>query len=200
MMFKKALYGVATLTLMAGSLSAQPTTWTADKAHSQVKFSVSHLVVAEVEGRFKDFDATLKSSKEDFTDAQLEAKIKVGSIDTDNEKRDKHLRSGDFFDAEHFPEITFMSTAFEKAGKDTYKIKGDLTIRGTTKPVVLDAKYNGTITDPYGNTKVGFKAVTVINRFDFGVKWDAKLESGALVAGDMVTITLLFEGNKAPQG
>jgi polyisoprenoid-binding protein YceI len=127
----------------------------------------------------------------------LEAKIQVASIDTDNERRDKHLRSADFLDAEKHPEITFKSTGFEKTGKDTYKVKGNLTIRGNTKPVVLDAKYNGTVKDPYGNTKVAFRATTAINRFDFGTVWDAKIETGGLVAGEMVNITILFEGNKA---
>ncbi|HET6271421.1 MAG TPA: YceI family protein [Bacteroidota bacterium] len=177
--------------------SAQIVTWNVDKAHSHVKFNVSHLVIAEVEGRFKDFDATLTNSKEDFTDAQLVATIKVASIDTDNESRDKHLRSADFLDAEKHPEIIFKSTSFEKAGQDTYKIKGDLTIRGNTKPVILEAKYNGTVTDPWGNTKVAFKATTAISRFDFGTVWDKKIATGGLVAGETVNITLFFEGTKA---
>jgi len=177
--------------------SAQIVTWNVDKAHSHVKFNVSHLVIAEVEGRFKDFDVTLKNSEDDFTDAQLEANIKVASIDTDNESRDKHLRSADFLDAEKYPEITFKSTSFEKTGENTYKIKGDLTIRGNTKPVILEAKYNGTVTDPWGNTKVAFKAMTSISRFDFGTVWDKKIQTGGLVAGEMVKITLFFEGTKA---
>jgi polyisoprenoid-binding protein YceI len=194
---RKTLFSLVVLALMVGRLSAQPVMWTVDKAHSHVRFTVSHLVIAEVEGRFKDFDVTLKNSKEDFTDAELEAKIQVASIDTDNERRDKHLRSADFLDAEKHPEITFKSTGFEKTGKDTYKVKGNLTIRGNTKPVVLDAKYNGTVKDPYGNTKVAFRATTAINRFDFGTVWDAKIETGGLVAGEIVNITILFEGNKA---
>lgn len=172
---------------------AQTTKWKADKAHSQVRFSVSHMVIAEVTGRFKDFDVSLEQTADDFTGSRLDAVIQSGSVNTDNEMRDKHLRSDDFLNAEKFPEITFKSTSFEKTGKDTYKIAGNLTIRDVTKPVVLDVIYNGSITDPMGNARAGFKAITTINRFDYGVKWNKAIEAGGLIAGENVEITLLME-------
>lgn len=177
------------------SVSAQ-TTWIADKAHTQITFSVTHLLISEVTGRFSDFDITFHDANEDFTDGTIRVTIRTASINTGIEKRDNHLKSDDFLGAEKFPNITFESTLIEKTGKDTYKITGDLTIRDVTKSVVLDAKHNGTVTDPWGVTKAGFKATTSINRFDFGVKWGAALEAGGLVAGETVVLTLLMEFNK----
>ncbi len=179
--------------LALGTGVAPATTWKQDAAHSQVKFSVSHLVVGEVEGGFKDFDVTLKQGKDDFSGSALEATIKTSSINTENDMRDKHLRSDDFLNAEKYPLITFKSTSFEKIGENTYKITGDLTIRDVTKPVVLDAKYAGQITDPRGNRKAGLRATGSFNRFDFGVKWNKTIEAGGLVAGDTINITLLME-------
>jgi polyisoprenoid-binding protein YceI len=171
------------------------TTWKADKAHSKINFSVTHMVIAEVDGRFTDFDATLTGSKDDFSDAKITATIKSASITTDNDFRDKHLRSDDFFNADKYPEIKFKSTSIEKTGENTYKITGDLTIRDTTKTVVLDTKYNGQVVG-MGATKCAFKATTTINRFDYGVHWDKTIESGGLVVGKNVDITLLLEFNK----
>lgn len=182
--------------LLATSGNAQMTTWSLDKFHSQVKFSVSHLVIAEVTGRFTDFHVKFQHPGDDFTKANIEATIKTASISTDVEKRDNHLRSDDFLNAEKYPVITFKSNSIEKTGEDTYGIKGDLTIREVTKPVVLDTKFNGTIKDPRGNIKAGFKATTTINRFDYGVKWNAATEAGGLVAGKEVEITLLMEFSK----
>ena len=126
---------------------AQTGDWKLDKSHSQVKFSVAHMVISEVTGVFKDFDVTFTSASEDFTDATIEATIKAASIDTGNENRDKNVRSDEFLNAEKFPEIKFKSTKVEKSGDTNYKITGDLTIRDITKPVVLDTKYKGTIKD-----------------------------------------------------
>jgi len=193
---KKATLYLTLLTFSAMQLLAQTTVWKTDKAHSQVNFSVSHLLIAEVTGRFNEFDATLSHIKEDFTDATIEATIKASSINTDNQMRDNHLRSDDFLNAEKYPNLIFKSTSIEKTGKNTYKIKGDLTVRDSTKSVVLDAKFNGQITDPKGNTKAGFKATTTIDRFEFGVKWNRALETGELLAGREITITLLMEFNK----
>lgn len=181
--------------IAALSVSAQ-TTWIADKAHTQITFSVTHLLISEVTGRFSDFDVTFHDANEDFTDGTIRVTIRTASINTGIEKRDNHLKSDDFLGAEKFPNITFESTLIEKTGKDTYKITGDLTIRDVTKSVVLDAKHNGTVTDPWGVTKAGFKATTSINRFDFGVKWGAAMEAGGLVAGETVDLTLLMEFNK----
>jgi polyisoprenoid-binding protein YceI len=170
-------------------------TWNLDKAHSAVKFSVAHLVISEVAGQFKDFAVTLTAADEEFAGAKLTATIKTTSVFTDNERRDGHLRSADFLDVERCPEMTFVSTSFEKTGDGTYKINGDLTLRGVTRPVVLDALYKGRV-KAWGKTIDAFSATTEINRFDFGVKWDAKIESGGLVAGEKVKIELTYEGVK----
>jgi polyisoprenoid-binding protein YceI len=186
-----------TLGLLFGlSLTTAQTTWKSDLSHSRVDFSVSHLVIAEVTGRFTQFEVTLQQGKEDFSDSKLEATIKTASINTDNEGRDKHLKSDDFLNAEKFPDLTFRSTSFVKTGKDTYKVTGNLTIRDVTKEVVLDTKYNGSVTDPWGNLKSAFKATASVNRFDYGVKWNKAIETGGLVAGDTISITLLIELGK----
>ncbi|MBK7256824.1 MAG: polyisoprenoid-binding protein [Ignavibacteriae bacterium] len=190
---QRTILAVLTLVLAISGAVAQ-TTWKLDNAHSAVKFSVTHMVIAEVPGNFREFDVTFtQKGTADFAGSSLSATIKTASINTDNEGRDKHLRSDDFFNADKFPAITFTSTSFEKTGTDTYVIKGDLTIRDVTKPVVLNARYTGTVKDPRGNTKIGFKATTAINRFDFGVKWNKAVEAGGLVVGETVDITLLME-------
>ncbi len=189
---KKTLILFIFTLVIAVSLSAQ-TTWKVDASHSNVLFTVSHMVVSEVTGRFTDFEATLIQNGTDFTGGKLNAKIKSTSINTDNDGRDKHLRSADFFDAEKHPEITFVSKSFEKTGKDIYKITGDFSMRGVTKTVTLDAKYKGTTKDPWGNTKAGFKATTSLNRMDFGVTWSKSLDSGGLVVGETIDVTLQIE-------
>jgi len=141
-----------------------PTKWTIDKVHSNVKFTVTHLVISEVEGYFKIFDGTVEHSKPDFSDAKINFTVDVNSINTDNENRDKHLKSDDFFNAEKFPQMKFESTSFTPLGNNKYKLAGNLTIRDVTKPVTFDVTYGGTAN--MGNTvKSGFKAKTTINRF-----------------------------------
>ena len=191
--FKSLLF----ITVLAvSSLFAQKTGWNLDKAHSSVGFSVKHMVISEVTGNFKDFDVSFKSTKSDFTDVSVDATIKVGSINTDNEKRDGHLKTDDFFNAEKFPVITFKSASFEKVGDNKYKITGDLTIRDVTKKVTFDATYNGSIKAPWGAQIYSWKATVAINRFDFGLKWNKAIEAGGLIAGDTVNITLNLELNK----
>lgn len=180
------------IVLTVFTVNAQ-TTWKLDIAHSKVQFAISHMVISEVTGRFKDFDATLTQTKDDFTNAKLEATIKVNSIDTDNESRDKHLKSPDFFDVEKYQEIKFVSKPFEKSGKDKYKITGALTMHGITKMIVLDTKFNGQANDPWGNTKAGFKATAVVNRKDFGIVYNTTLETGGLLIGEDVEITISVE-------
>lgn len=177
--------------VVSGSSSAQ--TWQLDKAHSQVTFSVAHLVIAEVSGRFTDFEVNYTQAKDDITSATIEAKIKTASIHTDNENRDKHLRSDDFLNAEKFPEMTFKSKSIEKVGDKEYRIHGDLTIRDVTKPVVLNATHAGDVTDPWGNVKRAFKATTKFNRFDYGVKWNTAIETGGLVAGETIYVSLAMQ-------
>ena len=189
---KKLILAAAALLLVSASSFAQTQIWKADKVHSKVGFSVSHLVVSEVEGKFSDYDATLTTDANGKLE-KVEAVIKVASITTDNADRDKHLKSDDFFAAEKYPELTFVSKSIKAAGKNSYKIIGDLTMRGVTKSVTLDTKFNGQIKDPWGNTKSGWVATTTVNRFDYGLQWNKALEAGGLVVGKDVDISLKLE-------
>jgi len=187
---RKALATVAVL--QAGLAAAPAQEWKADAVHTNVTFTVTHMLVAEVSGRFKEFTIALKQGKEDFSGSTVEATVKTASLSTDNETRDNHLRSDDFFNVEKYPAMTFTSTSFEKTGDDTYKITGDLTIRDVTKPVTFDAKLLGTVTDARG-TRVGFRATTEINRFDYGVKWDRTLDTGGFIVSKNVEIKITAE-------
>lgn len=172
--------------------SAQ-TRWNLDASHSNVKFTVTYSGVAEMDGQFNSFAGTILSNKEDFTDAQIEFTVDAASIDTDNEKRDEHLRSDDFFNAEKFPKMTFRSTSFRKTGDRTYVLEGDLTIRDVTKRVKFDVNYGGTVLDARGNTRAGFVARTTINRFDYNLKWNRVVESVSVVGADVqVRINVTF--------
>jgi polyisoprenoid-binding protein YceI len=153
------------------------------------------MVVSEAVGSFKDFTIDLKSEKDDFSDATVQSTIKVASLSTDNDRRDAHLKSDDFFNAEKYPEINFKSTSFEKLGDTKYKITGDLTIRDVTKNVTFDAVLNGTLKTTRGVLSA-WKATTTINRFDYNLKWNKTLETGGLIAGQDATITLNLELNK----
>lgn len=172
--------------------------WTIDKAHSSVKFTVTHMVVSEVEGSFKLFDGTMENSKADLSDAKINFTVDVNSIDTDNEKRDGHLKGDDFFSAEKYPSMTFTSTSLKPAGENKYKLEGNLTIREVTKPVVFDVVYGGSAA-ANGSTKAGFKATTKINRFDYNLKWDKATEAGGLVVSKEVGITVNAQLNKAKE-
>lgn len=183
---------VAAVLLSATTMVSQ-TIWKADKAHSQIRFSVVHMLISEVEGNFIDFEASMTQPNEgDFSGSTVEATIKAASINTDNEFRDKHLRSDDFFNADSFPTIIFKSTKFEKSGDNSYLVTGNLTIRSETKPVVLTARMTGMI-ETRGSKRIGFKATTTIDRFEFGTKWNRALETGGLVVSKAVDVTLLFE-------
>jgi polyisoprenoid-binding protein YceI len=177
--------------LLAVNVFAQ-TTWTLDKAHSGVRFTITHMMISEVEGKFTKFDGTLVSSKPDFTDAQITFTIDVSSINTDNEMRDNHLKSDDFFNAEKYPQMTFKSTSIKKISDKKYALDGDLTIRDVTKRVTFDVTYGGTVKDGQGNTKSGFKATTTINRLDYHLNWSKTVEAGAVVGSD-VGITVAGE-------
>jgi polyisoprenoid-binding protein YceI len=175
-----------------------PAKWVLDKAHSNVRFSVSHLVVSDVDGSFKSFDGSMTSANPDFTDAVINFTVDVNSINTDNENRDKHLQSDDFFNAAKFPQIKFVSKSFQSLGNNKYKLTGDLTIRDVTKTVSFDVTYGGTVTSAaMGGTHAGFKAKTTINRFDYNLKWDKTTEAGGLVVGKDVEITLNIDMKKA---
>jgi len=177
------------LIFAASSLIAQ-TNWSVDKSHSKVGFSVSHLVITDVDGFFKDYDAKITTNGDDFSTANIEFTVNTASIFTDNENRDKHLRSDDFFNAEKFPKMTFKGKSIRKVSDNKYKLVGDLTIRDVTKQVELDVKYNGMVKDPWGNTKAGFKVTGEINRFDYNLRWNNTIETGALVVGREVELII----------
>ena len=179
--------------LIAGTTVAQ-TNWTLDKGHSSVAFSVAHMVVSETTGNFKDFDVKAVSKSEDFVGAEVEFTAKTASVFTDNEKRDGHLKSDDFFNAEKFPEIKFKGTVVKEGGK--YQLKGNLTMRDVTKPVTFDLTYGGKV-KAYGGEKAGFKFTGKVNRQEFGLKFNKALEGGGLVVGDEVEFTCKIELNKA---
>lgn len=192
----KFRFAAALLIISFISINAQ-TKWTVDKSHSKVQFSVTHLIISEVTGQFKSFDASIESSKEDFSDAKIEFSADVNSINTDNEGRDKHLKSDDFFNAEKFPKITFVGKLFKKVGDKNYKLVGNFTIRDVTKEITLDVVYNGSVKDPWGNTKAGFKIKGEVNRFDYNLKWNALMEAGGAVVSKDVSIIVDLEIQKA---
>ena len=184
----KTLIIIAATLILTVSLTFAQTTWDFDKSHSKIGFSVTHLVITDVEGNFKEFEGSITTSGDDFENAKIEFSANVASINTENEKRDEHLRSDDLFEAEKFPQLTFKSKSFSKVDDKNYKLVGDLTIRDVTKEVELNVVYNGTVEDPWGNTKSGFSLEGEINRFDYNLKWNKTIEAGGLVVGEDVTI------------
>ena len=161
--------------------------WALDPTHSELQFKVKHLMITTVTGSIKTLSATLESESDDFQNAKVDFEGAIDSIDTGNTDRDNHLKSADFFDAEKFPAITFSSTAFTGSGED-YKLTGDLTVKGITKPVTLNVEFGGIATDPWGNTKAGFTINGKINRNDFGLTWNAVLETGGVMVSEEVRI------------
>ena len=167
-----------------------------DPAHSRIGFSIRHLEIAWVEGRFKDFKGTIRYDEKDVTKSSVEFTAKVESIDTGVEARDKHLRTADFFDVANNPEMSFKSTRVEGRGKDGYVLHGDFTLKGVTKQVALPFNVTGAIKDPWGNTRFGVSAQTKINRRDYGITWGKTLENGGLDVGNEVVIELQLEAVK----
>lgn len=166
------------------------TTYKIDAAHSEIHFKVKHLMITTVTGSFEKFDATMETSAEDFSDAKINFEADINSINTNQAQRDEHLKSGDFFDAENNPKLTFVSTSFVKKSEGEYTLNGDLTIRGVTKPVSLNAEYAGAVTDPYGQNKIGFEITGKISRKEFGITWNAATEAGGVVVSDEVKLLL----------
>ena len=189
---KKIIMSLLLATLASGYVQAQ-TTWVVDPVHSKVNFSIEHLVISEVDGTFKQFAGSMVTGKDDFTDAKISFEIEVGSISTDNDQRDGHLQSEDFFYAEKYPKISFKSTAFEKTGGNNYVLKGNLTMRGVTRPVTLAVKYGGQVVDGYGNTRAGFKVTGTLKRMDYGIAWNNKTEHGSLIVGEEVELKINLE-------
>ncbi len=188
-----ALAVFSTPTFAAGIQKLEKGQYQIDASHSKVGFEISHLVVATVDGKFKSYTGTVDIADK-FADSKFEANVDINSIDTSSEKRDEHLKGEDFFDVEKFPAMTFKSTSV--SGKaESFKLTGDLTIKGVTKKVTFDGKFLGAVADPYGNLKAAFTAKTKISRKDFGLTWNKAVEAGPVV-GDAVEISLKIEAGK----
>ena len=169
---------------------AHAATWEIDPAHTSVQFSVRHLMISNVRGEFTKLGGTIVGDESNPTAARIEATIDTTSLDTRNAKRDDHLRGPDFLDTAKFPAMTFRSTKIEKAGDGKWKVTGDLTLHGVTKPVVLDVTTSAPRKDPWGNLRAGAQAQTTINRQDFGIRYNSSLEGGGVVVGDEVAVTI----------
>jgi polyisoprenoid-binding protein YceI len=168
-------------------------TWTVDPTHTHVGFSVRHMMVTTVRGQFKTYRGTLALDTADFAKSSFEGEIDVASIDTGVTDRDNHLRTNDFFDVPNHPTINFKSTGIEAKGEGEYVVSGDITIRGVTKPITLDVEFHGTSKNPYGKTVAGISARGTINRKDFGVNFNAVLETGGVAVAEKVKIELDVE-------
>ncbi|MET9519917.1 YceI family protein [Streptomyces sp. NPDC002994] len=192
----------ATTTLAVDpALAALTGDYTIDPAHSSISFTVRHAMVTNVRGSFADHEGTLTLNGSDPSGSAAAIDVKIASIDTGIGDRDGHLRSGDFFDAEQFPLMTFRSTSAEQLGGDNYRIKGDLTIKDVTKPLAIDLEFNGSATDVYGNERVGFEGSAEILRSAWGLTWNAALETGGVMVSDKVKLTFDISAikNAAPQ-
>jgi len=185
------------VTALSAAAPASATAWvyTEDDAHSEVSFRVRH-IVTKVRGDFRDFDLRIVRDDEDPSASSVEFTARVASIDTENEKRDNHLRSADFFDVEAFPLMTFKSTSVEQVSDTEYSVTGDLTIRDVTKSVTLPVSFSGDIADAQGRVKAGFSASTRIDRREYGVTWNRPVDSGGLLLGDDVEITIEIEARR----
>lgn len=169
---------------------ATATKWVLDPMHSEVQFKVKHLVISTVSGFFKSFEGELETENDDFTDAKISFSLDINSIDTNQSQRDEHLKSAEFFDAEQYPKISFISTSFTKSGDEEYKLEGNLTVKNVTKPVTLDVEFGGATDDFYGNTKAGFEITGKINRKEFGLTWSGVTEAGAVVVGEDIKLLI----------
>jgi polyisoprenoid-binding protein YceI len=171
----------ATLADLAG-------TWTIDAAHTRVGFVARHAMVTKVRGSFKEFEGSAVVDGHDFSQSSATLKINVASIDTRNEQRDGHLRSNDFLAMDDFPEITFVSTGVTKTGATSLELTGDLTIKGVTRSITVPFEFEGLATDPYGSVRAGFDGAVTINRKDYGITWNAALETGGVLVSDKIVL------------
>ncbi|HYU33826.1 MAG TPA: YceI family protein [Thermoanaerobaculia bacterium] len=193
---KRTLVSAVTLALALPALAvAAPVTYKVDADHSGVNFSIRHFVT-NVGGRFKDFDGTIQQDRDNPAGSKVEFTVQATSIDTDNDDRDKHLRSSDFFDVEKFPTLTFTSTQVKAQDKDTLEVTGDLTIHGVTKRITIPVDFLGTAKMPNGE-KAGFQTQFTVNRKDFGIVWNRVMDAGPIL-GDDVSITISVEANRQP--
>lgn len=170
--------------------------WTIDPAHSEIGFSVKHMMISKVKGSFTSFNAEVEANEENLTGALIDFKIETASINTNNGDRDNHLRSADFFDAEQYPHITFKANEIVQKDEE-YELNGDLTIKGVTRPATFEVEYGGKGTNPWGVEVVAFNAEGKINRKDFGLTWNQSLETGGVLVGEDIKISLELQANPA---
>ena len=170
--------------------------WTIDPMHSEILFKVKHLMITNVTGAFTTFEGEAETSAEDFSDAQIRFSANADSIDTNQAQRDGHLKSPDFFDAEKFPKLEFVSSSFSKVSGNNYTLKGNITIKGVTQPIELKVEYGGTAKDSYGQTKAGFDVTGSLSRKEFGLNWNAATEAGGVVVSDEVKILATVQVTK----
>ncbi|HEV8064593.1 MAG TPA: YceI family protein [Acidimicrobiales bacterium] len=173
-----------------------PAAFAIDSAHSEIGFGVKHMMVSKVRGRFGKYDGRIEVA-DDLLSSQIELSVDMDSIDTREETRDNHLRSDDFFSSATHPKMTFKSTAIRHRGGDKFEVTGDLTIKGVTKPITLDVTYEGVVSDPYGNQRIGFSARGELDRYDYGVSFGAALEAGGLVVAKKVSLEFEIEAVRA---
>ncbi len=189
---KKINILLAVFAFLSTTLFAQ-SNWKFDASHSKIGFTVTHMLITDVDGNFKKYSGSITSANDDFQNAKIEFEAEIASIFTDNDSRDKHLKSEDFFNAEKFPTLKFVSKSFTKVEGKNYKLVGDLTIKGITKEATFDVKYNGTIIGPWGKTRAGFKISGEIDRFDYNLNWNKALEAGGLVVSKEVELDIKIE-------
>jgi polyisoprenoid-binding protein YceI len=176
------------MTIATTEFSTLTGTYAIDPSHSRIGFVARHAMVTKVRGSFNEFEGTATIDGENPESSSAQVTIKVDSIDTRNKQRDDHIRTNDFLDIEHYPEITFVSTSIAYEGDNDFAVTGDLTVRGVTKPVTVPLEYQGSATDPFGNARIGFEGSVVINRKDWGVNWNAALEAGGVLVSEKVTL------------
>jgi len=169
------------------------TKWILDPTHSEIQFKVRHLMISQVTGTFGKFTAEVEATDDNFDNAKISFSAEVDSITTNNEQRDGHLKSADFFEISKYPTLTFVSTKFEKVSGEEYNLSGDMTFHGVTKPIKLKVEHGGVIKDPWGNTRTGFSVEGKINRKDFGLTWNAATEAGGVVVSEEVKLHINVE-------
>lgn len=187
---------VGAMAWLPTAVHAEPARWNLDPEHSTIEFRVAHMIVSKTTGRFMDYTGFIDMDAEAGTVTAVEATIKTGSVNTNHEKRDTHIRNADFLDVEHYPTMTFKMKSYKKTS-DSFLAAGDLTLHGVTKEITLSGHFNGTTKDPWGNIRAGFSAEGKLNRKDFGLIWNKTLDNGGLVVGDEVQIRLEIECIKA---
>jgi polyisoprenoid-binding protein YceI len=170
--------------------------WNVDATHSSIDFTIKHMMIAKVKGSFNSFEAQIEADPEDLTTANVQFSIDLSSIDTRNADRDNHLRTGDFFDIEQYPKMTFQSTSITKKGEGEYNVTGNVSLHGVTRPESFTVSFEGAGKDPWGNEKVGFSGNGSLKRSDYGLTYNAALETGGFLIGDEVKVSIEIEAGK----